>query len=431
MNRGENGAEAAEEHYDYVIIGTGLAETAVSCILAAKGKHRILHLDRNASYGNEFSTLQYTQLLQHFGQAPGPADERFVASNRDFNIDLTPKLLLQDSPMKDFLLENEIQDLVSFTSIKGSYLCTSQLHSIPTSEAKALKSSAISFMQKPRVIQFFWNVRSYVKNKEMRTKSTMREEFASFRLSADSIDFIGHAIAQNLNDDYLDRDPRETYEQIARYISSIVCYEGTESPYIYPLYGLSELCQAFARRSALFGTLFMLNADIQSISADRIRLVDPNGEPHNIVAGKIIADPRYFEDSRVAREVIRCIMVLGRDTSASRGASVARNIVFLKSQLRRKNDIFCVILGGEEMACPEQYEIGILSTIKETDDPAQEIAEVVSRFNVIRKFTETRQVLVHEDTPHVLFTRGVDESTLLDNIYDDVQRIVGLLEPSA
>lgn len=36
-------------------------------------------------------------------------------------------------------------------------------------------------------------------------------------------------------------------------------YEGLNSPYLYPRYGLGELPQAFARLSAVYGGTYMLN----------------------------------------------------------------------------------------------------------------------------------------------------------------------------
>lgn len=407
-----------KESYDFVIIGTGLAETAISCILAKTGKYKILHIDTNSSYGSEFATLQYKQLEDHFNTPEDKISQEFLKFNREFNIDLTPKLLLQDSKLKDFLLENEIHDLVSFTSIKGSYLYSNKLHSVPTNEAQALKSSAISFLQKPRVIRFFWHVRNYFKDNTIKTKGTTKEELEYFSLNSDSIDFIGHAIALNLDDNYLHQDPKITYSKIMRYISSIVCYEGTESPYIYPLYGLSELCQSFARRSALHGTLFMLNANIKNIDKSEIRLVDPNGDNHTITARKIIADPKYFSTSKVARKIIRCIMICKREDRTS------RNIIFLKKQLARKNDIFCVILTSEEMACPVGYEVGIISTVQEGNDPENEIQPILNKFNILKKFIEVRSLLQNDDDENVIFTGGVDESALMDNIYEDIESIL-------
>ena len=178
------------ETYDYLIIGTGLVETALSSILSTDPTVKILHIDTNSIYGNDFSTYNFTQLVDHF-ESSSKNDEKTdilvnelcTKNNRLFNIDLTPKLLLQDSPMKDFLLDNKIHEIVTFTSIKGSYLFTDKLHSIPTTEAQSLKSSVVGFMQKCRVVKFFWNIRQYYDNKEKSTKPTMLEEFRSFGLS--------------------------------------------------------------------------------------------------------------------------------------------------------------------------------------------------------------------------------------------------------
>ncbi|ELA41605.1 uncharacterized protein VICG_01353 [Vittaforma corneae ATCC 50505] len=429
------------EHYDYVIIGTGLAETALSSILATNPNIKVLHIDTNSTYGNEFSTYNYTQLLNHFqcktSKCTGSNevidilesdsiqvfDSKCTLDNRSFNIDLTPKLLLQDSPMKDFLLNNKIHDIVLFTSIKGSYLYTDKLHSIPTNEMQSLRSSVVGFRQKCRVVKFFWNVRHYYESKAMDSKKTMLEEFQSFGLNEDSIDFIGHAVALNLDDKYLEESPKKTYERIVRYVSSIVSYEDTESPYIYPLYGLSELCQAFARKAALCGTTFMLNAQILEIEDKKLTILDPNGDRHVVKADKIISDPKYWPGSIVQREIIRCIMVLRK------GSLESRNIIFLKRNLKRQNDIFCVVLGEQECASPAEYEIGILSTVRESDrSPEEEIEPVLKKFNILRYFVEVRKLYSNVDQENVYFTRNVDESALLDNIYDDIVEICGKLK---
>lgn len=411
------------EYYDYVIIGTGLTETSISSILSMKRKYKILQIDKNPSYGSDFATLQYSQLEMHFGRPYGDVDGTLAEQDRLFNIDITPKLLLQDSKLKDFLLEHEIQEMVNFTSVKESYFYSNKLHTIPRNETQCLMSSAVSITQKPKAIKFFYHVRSFFKESNVSTEKTMMEEFHKFGLNRDTMDFIGHAIALNLDDKYLSENPITTYNKIVRYVSSIIGYEGTESPYIYPIYGLSELCQSFARKSALNGALFMLNAQIISIDGNKIRLTDPNGEIHNISAGKIIADPKYFETSRVSKRIIRCIMIMNKEKRGS------RNIIYLKKNLERQNDVFVVILGSNEMVCPPEYEIGILSTLKETEgDPELEISKVLKNYKIIRKYIEVRELVENDDTEHVIFTKGIDESALMDNVYDDIERIRAQLE---
>lgn len=422
------------EIYDYVIIGTGLTETAISSILSSNPNVKILHLDTNQSYGNEFSTFNYKQLLSHFESKKNliniksqenisEFDKKCLEKNREFNIDLTPKLLLQDSPMKDFLLNNKIQDMVSFTSIKGSYLFTDKLHSIPTNETQSLKSSAIGFMQKYKVIKFFWNIRRLFDSDTIDIKNTMLNEFKSYGLNEESIDFIGHAIALNLDDKYLNEPAGNTYKRIIRYISSLISYDNSESPYIYPLYGLSELCQSFARKSALNGTVFMLNTKINELSGDNITILDPNGDIHYIKPKVVISDPKYWPGSTIQKKIIRCIMILRK------GSLDSRNVIYLKRHLKRENDVFCVILNNVEYACPSGYEIGILSTIKETEkSPEEEIRGVLKNYDILRYFIEIREVYTNFDQKNVYFTKNVDESALMDNIYDDISDICDKLK---
>lgn len=417
-----------EERYDYIIIGTGLVETAVSSILSSDRNKKILHLETSSIYGSEFSTLQYTQLLSHFGVEESSKDDifDFKRQSRLFNIDLTPKLLLQDSSMKDFLLKNNIQDLVNFTSIEGSYLYTDKIHSIPTNETQSLRSSAISFTQKYRVIKFFWNARNIFENKVVPKCKTMGEEFKYFGLNEESIDFIGHAIALNLNDSYLNESPMKTYDRIIRYVSSIVGYENSESPYIYPLYGLSELCQAFSRKSAINGTVFMLNAQITSIINEEkmveVSIVDPDGISHKVKTNKVIIDPKYWKESRIEKEIIRVILIMKQESNKS------RNVIFLKRNLKREHDVFCVVLGSNELACPEGFEVAIISTVRETlKSPEDELELVLKRFSYVDRFIEIRKVYTSKDTPNIIFTKNVDESPLLDNIYDDIVDVLDRL----
>lgn len=416
-----------ENKYDFVIIGTGLTETAIGCLLAKTQRYRVLQIDTSSSYGSEFSTLRYTQLQKHFGvpESLDVSTDELTKLDTEFNIDLTPKLLLQESALKDFLLKHEIHNLVTFNSIPGSYFFYKKFHSVPVNEVQSLKSSVISWLQKHRVVKFFYHVRNYAKDPTIRVSKTMREEFAQFGLSQDSIDFIGHAVALNLNDNYLDENPIITYNKIVHYVSSIVYYENSESPFIYPMYGLSELCQSFARISATYGGVFMLNAVIENVDQNTLRIIDSNGEHRVIEFGKIVADPHYFVSSRLSKRIIRCILICRR-----REDQFSRNIIFFKKEFRRENDIFCVVLGEEDSVCPAGYEVAIISTLQETpeDNPENEIKMVFDKFDIIKKYVEVRKVFENDDTDNIIFTKGIDESAIMDNIYADIERIKGILK---
>lgn len=105
-------------------------------------------------------------------------------------------------------------------------------------------------------------------------ETPMSQLYTKFNLRSDVIDFIGHALAlyrtdesvlweaqspiANLDDDvflvclrsYISQPCLETIKRIKLYSESLARYG--QSPYLYPLYGLGELPQGFARYDWLF-----------------------------------------------------------------------------------------------------------------------------------------------------------------------------------
>lgn len=88
----------------------------------------------------------------------------------------------------------------------------------------------------------------------------------------------------------------ETVLKIKLYYDSMMRYEGLKSPYIYPLYGLGELPQAFARLSAVYGGTYMLaKADAEVVyDADSGRAVGVKSEGQTATAKFVVGDASYF-----------------------------------------------------------------------------------------------------------------------------------------
>ncbi len=79
---------------------------------------------------------------------------------------------------------------------------------------------------------------------DLRTVSA-RAFFDKFGLDASTIDFVGHAMALQPDESYLDRPALETVEAIKLYAGSLERYG--KSPFIYPVYGLGGLPESFSR----------------------------------------------------------------------------------------------------------------------------------------------------------------------------------------
>ena len=87
----------------------------------------------------------------------------------------------------------------------------------------------------------------------------MKDVYDKFGLEVTTRDFIGHSMALYQSDEYINSpgQAKTAIERIRLYANSMARYG--KSPYIYPLYGLGELPQGFARLSAIYGGTYMLN----------------------------------------------------------------------------------------------------------------------------------------------------------------------------
>lgn len=100
-----------------------------------------------------------------------------------------------------------------------------------------------------------------------------------------------------------------------------------KSPYLYPLYGLGELPQGFARLSAIYGGTYMLDKPVDEIVVENGKVVgvrcgseiakckQVSSPPHEELQNgclQLYCDPSYADNTRVKKvgQVIRAICLL-------------------------------------------------------------------------------------------------------------------------
>ena len=176
----------------------------------------------------------------------------------------------------------------------------------------------------------------------------MKDVYDKFGLEATTRDFIGHAMALYLTDSYINEAGRapEAIERIRLYGNSVSRYG--KSPYIYPLYGLGELPQGFARLSAIYGGTYMLNTSIDEIEYDgnkaigiKATMTDKGGDgaplKFSTKAKKILGDPSYFPGKvQVIGHVLKAICILNHPLADTNNADSAQ-LIIPQSQVGRKN----------------------------------------------------------------------------------------------
>lgn len=177
------------------------------------------------------------------------------------------------------------------------------------------------------------------------SKCTSKEVYDKFGIEAGTRDFIGHAMALYLNDSYLDIPGKapETIERIKLYGTSVSRYG--KSPYIYPLYGLGELPQGFARLSAIYGGTYMLNTQIDEVlyegsKATGIKATMKGIEPEmkfETKAQMVLGDPSYFSSKvKIVGHVLKAICVLRHPLAGTNDCDSCQ-IIIPQSQVGRKN----------------------------------------------------------------------------------------------
>ncbi|KAJ1902653.1 Rab GDP dissociation inhibitor alpha [Coemansia sp. S100] len=422
-----------DEEYDVIILGTGLTECMLSGILAVEGK-KVLHIDRNDFYGGECASLNLTQLYQRFRNGASPPEA--LGRDRDYNIDLIPKFLMEGEGLVKVLVYTDVVRYLEFNAIATSMvLCQGSIYKVPSTAAEALSSSLVGLLQKPRARTFFNFLKNW-KEDDPKThegldlnRDTMAKVYSSFSLNDDTQEFIGHAMALQLDDKYKARPARETCDRVIMYANSAArAMEGKrDSPYIYPLFGLGDLPQAFARLSAVYTGTFMLNTPVDEIvcAPEDGSFVGVRSGDQVAKAKIVIGDPSYFTSQvRKIGRVIRAICILRSPIPSAKADSA--QIILPQRQTGREHDIYITCLSEAQKICPKGCWIASVSTIAETSgDPKNEIAAALKLLGPIEQIfvsdSDVFEPLSDGTKTNVFISRSYDATSHFETVYEDVK----------
>ena len=176
----------------------------------------------------------------------------------------------------------------------------------------------------------------------------MKEVYDKFGLESTTRDFIGHAMALYQTDGYINTKgmAKDTVQRIRLYANSMARYG--KSPYIYPLYGLGELPQGFARLSAIYGGTYMLNTNIDEVLYDGSKVSgikatmkergdEGDGMKFTTKTKKILADPSYFPGKvQVVGHLLKAICILTHPVASTENSDSCQ-LIIPQSQVGRKN----------------------------------------------------------------------------------------------
>ncbi|EDO19457.1 hypothetical protein Kpol_1002p106 [Vanderwaltozyma polyspora DSM 70294] len=427
--------ETLDTEYDVIVLGTGLTECILSGLLSVDGK-KVLHIDKQDHYGGEAASLNLSQLYAKLkdGQISKEERENKFGKDRDWSVDLIPKFLMANGELTNILVHTDVTRYVDFKQISGSYVFKNgKIYKVPANEMEAISSPLMGIFEKRRMKKFLEWIANY-KEDEIKThqgldldKNTMDEVYYKFGLGNSTKEFIGHAMALWTNDDYINQPARPTFERILLYSQSVARYG--KSPYLYPLYGLGELPQGFARLSAIYGGTYMLDTPIDEVEyTDDKKFKAVKTKLGTFTAPLVIADPTYFPDKcrPSGQKVIRAICVLDHPISGTADAD-SLQIIIPQSQVGRKNDIYVAVVSDAHNICAKGHYLAIVSTIIETDTPSLELDAAFKLLgNIEEKFinvVELYEPVEDGSKDNIYISKSYDASSHFESMTDDVKDI--------
>ncbi|KAL9272480.1 Rab escort protein 1-like protein [Drosera capensis] len=314
--------------FDVIVVGSGLPESIIAAAASAAGKS-VLHIDRNPFYGSHFSSISLPELLSfllsHSVPAAGssPADdndddknnisvvglsdrplysdvEAFpippeLQNSRKFCPDVSgPRVLFCAGHTIDFLMKSGVSQYLEFKSIDRSYIAAAAAHDdgtngnhlsvVPDSRSAIFNDPTLALIDKTKLWHFFQHILDHLQalaagRPGLVSQQDLDTPFAHFldknRLSPKIKSIILYAIAMaNYDQTHVSASKNllktsDGINRLALYLSSLRRFPNASGAMLYPMYGQGELPQAFCRRAAVKGCLYVLRMHVVAVLVDR------------------------------------------------------------------------------------------------------------------------------------------------------------------
>ncbi|XP_043721508.1 rab escort protein 1-like [Telopea speciosissima] len=319
--------------FDLIVVGTGLPESVISSAASAAGKSVLhldpnsfygshfsslnvgnftsflhSHLDTAPSLSSsssiEYHTLNdgtdYTLVnlkprrLYSDIEISCLVSPESLEPSRSFNLDLAgPRVLFCADSAVDLILKSGASHCLEFKSIDATFIYGIDGHgrllTVPDSRASIFKDRTLGLTEKNQLMRFFKLVQEHFGSegaggdgKEESGKileEDLESPFVEFlkkqRLPPKIKSIILYAIAMA---DYDQDNPEvsknllktnDVVRSLALYHSSIGRFQNAMGAMIYPIYGQGELPQAFCRRAAVKGALYVMRMPVTSVLLDK------------------------------------------------------------------------------------------------------------------------------------------------------------------
>ncbi|XP_061187653.1 rab GDP dissociation inhibitor beta-like [Saccostrea echinata] len=415
-----------DEEYDVIVLGTGLKECILSGMMSVSGK-KVLHIDRNKYYGGDIASITPLEDMFQMNGMKMPED-RF-GRGRDWNVDLIPKFLMANGQLVKLLIYTGVTRYLEFKCLEGSYVCKGgKVYKMPADEKEALTTNLMGIFEKRRFRKLMIFIMEF-NLEDPKTwhgldpkQSTAEDLYNKFGVDKNTIDVTGHALALHRNDAYLKEPCLDFIQRVKLYQDSIQRYG--KSPFLYPLYGLGELPQGFARLSAIYGGTYMLDRPDATVVYEDGKAVGVMAAGETAKCKKVICDPSYAKDKcKHAGQVVRAICILNHPVPNTNDMKSAQ-IIIPQHQVNRHWDIYIGVISHEHMVAAKGFWIASVSTTVETENPEAELQPGLDLLGPIeQKFVSVHDIMEPVDDgkdSEIFITKSYDATSHFETTCKDV-----------
>lgn len=377
---------------DCIIIGTGLTNSILAAACSRIGKS-VLHVDKNGYYGEEWASFTFQQLIDWI-KARYPQDvslqnipEELNTKSRMFCIDLCPRLLYSNGPMVDLLVKSNVSRYHEFkNNIRILSLVDDELHVMPCRRSDVFTSPLLSnLVDKRRLMKFIELCIKYEPGTENAETSEITQN-----ANKPIADFLEEKGLNRVLKEYIINSiamvrPTDSTEEACRSIKNfmVATEKYGRSPFIFPLYGCGEFPQSFCRLSAVFGGVYCLNTNVDSVKISDNFVVKFSDKGHEVTSDKLVMDHTSALTLNltitpvVKDKLSRAILVTKK--------SIVQNDDHLISFLRippsdrNANTVYLLELNSSVTVCPPGLNLVYLWTRASTKNAMQDLSSTVSR----------------------------------------------------
>ena len=375
--------------------------------------------------------------------------ERAVHESRRFSIDLSCKLLLSGGKMVESMIKSDVGRYLEFKAVENVYIVRSgNICNVPCSKSDVFNSKLLTAIEKRVLMKFLqfandWgqvdaggelstlNERELSKgaalsrpqNKNFRKSSFHVEgfEYLSFRkfmehnkIPENLQEIIVYALCLDIRNISIEKDGESCHlstlnalRALHLHLNSLGRYGSTA--FLYPLYGVAEISQAFCRMCAVWGGIYILRRGISQFIVDKTRNVvcaveDDTGKIFGC-RNVICRSTEWIDDLSLSEVVCTRISICEGDCALFDSSSRAFGVIPPGvSGVDCPNAVHIVQLNSSVNVCPLGCcLLYLITTLRCTDEHDKIMNSVAAYLHTLHNFEEiyavtlTRQLTKVDD----------------------------------